>query len=51
MFRPTQLVVSVQGTFLSVDIVNGKDENAVKHVPSSLLEEVRYGKTPLRNYE
>ena len=51
MFRPTQLVVSVQGSFLKVDIVDGKDQEAVKHVPSNLLGEVRHGTMPLRTYD
>jgi hypothetical protein len=44
MFRPTQLIVSIQGTFNFIDIVDGTDEKAVKYVPNSLLADVRHGK-------
>ena len=50
MFRPTQLIVSIQGTFNVIDVVDGTDEQAVKYVPNSLLADVRYGKIPVRKY-
>ena len=48
MFRPTQLIVSIQGTFNIIDVVT--DEKAVKYVPNSLLAGVRHGKSPVRKY-
>jgi hypothetical protein len=50
MFRPTQLIVSIQGTFNVIDVVDGTDEKAVKYVPNSLLADVRHGKSPVRKY-
>jgi len=50
MFCPTQLVVSVQGTFVLIDIVDGKNPGAVKHIPKDLLADVRFGKSPVRSY-
>jgi hypothetical protein len=50
MFRPTQLIVSIQGTFNAIDVVDGTDEEAVKYVPNSLLPDVRHGKSPVRKY-
>jgi len=51
MFCPTQLVVSVQGSFVIMDSVNGKSEKDVKNVPSALLADVREGINPVRSYE
>lgn len=50
MFTPTQLVVSVQGTFCLIDVVDGKDPDAVEHIPNNLLADVRYGSSPVRTY-
>lgn len=50
MFRPTQLVCSVQGSFNDINIVDGTDEEAVKHVPKTLEADVREGKIPVRTY-
>jgi hypothetical protein len=51
MFRPTQLIVSIQGTFNVIDVVDGTDEKAVKYVPNNLLADVRqHGKSPVRKY-
>jgi hypothetical protein len=50
MFRPTQLIVSIQGTFNVIDVVDGTDEEAVKYVPNNLLADVRHGKSPVRKY-
>ena len=50
MFCPTQLVMSVQGTFVLIDNVDATNPEKVKHVPSHLLEEVRNGSTPVRSY-
>ena len=51
MFQPTKLVCSIQGIFNNIDIVDGTDEEAVKHVPSCLLADVRDGKVPVRSYK
>lgn len=51
MFQPTQLVTSIQGIFNKIGIVDGSDEQAVKHVPSNLIADVREGKNPVRSYE
>jgi hypothetical protein len=50
MFCPTQLVVSVQGTFVLIDQVDGKNPQAVQHVPQELLADVRFGSRPVRTY-
>ena len=50
MFCPTQLVMSVQGTFVLIDSVDPSDAEKVKHVPSNLMEQVRCGSTPVRTY-
>ena len=50
MFCPTQLVMSVQGTFVLIDTVDPRDPDKVKHVPSNLVEQVRCGSTPVRTY-
>uniref|UniRef100_A0A7S3KZV6 Uncharacterized protein n=1 Tax=Amphora coffeiformis TaxID=265554 RepID=A0A7S3KZV6_9STRA len=50
MFCPTQLVLSVQGTFVLIDNVDATNPDEVNHVPSNLLEEVRNGTTPVRTY-
>ena len=51
MFCPTQLVVSVQGTFVLIDTVDGRNVQGVKHVPRNLQDDVRFGKSPVRTYE
>lgn len=51
MFRPTNLVCSLQGIFNVIDQVDGTDAEAVPHVPKSLLQEVRDGKHLVRSYK
>ena len=51
MFCPTQLVLSVQGTFALIDTVDATNPEEVEHVPSNLREEVRRGTTPVRSYD
>lgn len=51
MFRPTKLACSIQGMFNVIDVVDGTDEQAVKHVPSSLEADVRDGNHPVRRYK
>jgi hypothetical protein len=51
MFRPTNLVCSIQGIFNPVHFVNGSDAEAVERVPSSLLGEMKDGSNVLRTYE
>ena len=51
MFGPTQLVVSVQGTFVLIDTVDGRHPNGVKNVPDHLLPDVRFGRSRVRTYE
>jgi len=51
MFRPTNLVCSIQGIFNVIGIVDGTDKEAVKHVPGSLLADVRDGNMPVRSYK
>lgn len=51
MFCPTQLVVSIQGTFVLIDTVDGRNEEDVKSVPANLMADVREGTNPVRNYE
>ena len=51
MFCPTQLVVSVQGTFVLIDTVDGRNPKGVQNVPKHLLADVRFGKSPVRTYE
>ena len=50
MFLPTQMVLSVQGTFVLIDSIDATDPEQVKYVPTNLLEEVRTGNTPVRTY-
>lgn len=50
MFRPTELVLSVQGTFTSIEHVHRKNLHKVKHVPKNLMADVRYGTNPVRTY-
>ena len=51
MFRPTELVVSVQGTFTWIEHIHRKNLHKVKHVPKNLLADVRYGTNPVRTYK
>jgi len=51
MFRPTNLLCSIQGTFNPVHFVNGADVDAVKRVPESLKRELKHGSNVLRTYE
>lgn len=51
MFHPSNLVCSIQGIFNVVDVVDGTDEEAVKHVPSNLQADVREGNHPVRSYK
>ena len=51
MFCPTQLVMSVQGTFVLIDHVDATDPQEVEHVPKNLVNEVRNGTTPVRTYD
>jgi hypothetical protein len=51
MFRPTQLVCSIQGTFNPVHDVRSKDIEAIHRIPKSLKNELRKKKCILRTYE
>lgn len=50
MFRPTELVVSVQGTFCLIDGVDRNNLQEVKNVPKNLQNDVRHGINPVRTY-
>ena len=50
MFRPTELVVSVQGTFCLVDGVDRNNLQELQNVPKHLLNDVRHGINPVRHY-
>ena len=50
MLQPTQHVYSIQGTFNEIGIVNGMDEEAVRHVPSNLKCTVRDDNVQVRSY-
>jgi hypothetical protein len=51
MFRPCDLICSIQGTFNPVHVIDGADAEAVKAVPRSLCSEVQNGANVLRTYE
>lgn len=51
MFRPSNLVCSIQGTFNPVHYVGTRDRESIHHVPKSLEKEVMQGNTILRTYE
>ena len=51
MLQPTQLVCSIQGNFNEIGIVNGMNEEEVKHVPSNLKANVRDGNVQVRSYK
>lgn len=51
MFRPSNLVCSIQGIFNVIKIVDGTDEKAVRHCPPSLVADVRKGMYPVRSYK
>jgi hypothetical protein len=51
MFRPNNLVCSIQGTFNPVHYVGTRDRESINHVPKSLEKEVMTGNTLLRTYE
>lgn len=51
MFRPKDLVCSIQGSFNPVHYVGTRDREAIKHIPVSLKDEVKKGKSLLRTYE
>ena len=50
MYRPTNLVCSVQGTFNPVHRVDVQDLDEVKSVPRSLRKELHEGRALLRTY-
>lgn len=51
MFRPTELVCSIQGTFNPVHYLGKRDREAIQNVPRSLKEELKKEKTLLRTYK
>jgi hypothetical protein len=51
MFPPKDLVCSIQGSFNPVHYVGTRDREAIKHIPASLKDEVKKGKSLLRTYE
>ena len=51
MFRPAELIVSVQGTFCLIDIVDRYNLQDLKHVPKNLVADVRDGINPVRTYK
>lgn len=51
MFRPSNLVCSIQGSFNPIHYVGTRQREAIKHVPRTLKEEVKQGNTVLRTYE
>ena len=51
MFRPTDLVVSVQGTFCQIEYIDRNNLHEVKHIPKNLMEDVRFGRNPVRTYK
>jgi len=51
MFRPTNLVCSIQGIFNTVEPVNVTSLDGLNHVPRALKEELHRGDTALRSYK
>ena len=51
MFRPSDLAMSIQGTFNPVHYVSRSDREAIEQVPKSLKNEIRHGSSVLRTYE
>jgi hypothetical protein len=51
MFPPKDLVCSIQGSFNPVHYVGTRDREAIKHIPASLKDEVKKGKSLLRTYD
>ena len=50
MYKPTNIVCSVQGTFNPIHRVDSADVDEVESVPRSLRKEVHEGRTLLRTY-
>mmetsp|Transcript_13564 Transcript_13564/g.19868 ORF Transcript_13564/g.19868 Transcript_13564/m.19868 type:complete len:468 (+) Transcript_13564:101-1504(+) len=50
IFRPTNLLCSIQGMFNPVNFVPPADRGVVDHVPRALREEVAQGDSDLRTY-
>jgi hypothetical protein len=51
MFRPTNLVCSIQGAFNPVHYVGTRDRESIRHVPKRLEEEIKNGNSLLRTYK
>ena len=51
MFRPSDLVCSIQGSFNPIHYVGTRQREAIKHIPKALKDEVKQGDTVLRTYE
>jgi hypothetical protein len=51
MFRPTDLICRIGGTFNPVHTIRSKDHDAISRVPKSLKAELREKKCVLRTYE
>lgn len=51
MFRPADLVCSIQGTFNPVHYVGTRQRESIKHCPTDLKDEVQKGNSVLRTYE
>ncbi len=51
MFRPTNLVCSIQGVFNTVEPVNISSLDSLTDVPRALKEELQRGDIALRSYK
>lgn len=51
MFRPGQLICSIQGTFNPIHVMDRSSIQAIKHVPKSLRREVKACNSVIRSYE
>jgi len=51
MFRPTNLVCSIQGVFNTVEPVNISDIESLTHVPRTLKDDLQRGDSALRSYK
>ena len=51
MFRPTQLVCSIQGTFNPIHTVSSEDIKTIKRIPKSLKNALRGEESTLRTYD
>ena len=51
MFKPGELVCSIQGTFNPVHVLDRAKVESIKHVPKALSKDIKSGDSAVRSYE